>query len=63
MFDGTSSKILRFITAYKLYIKNEVEGGGSRETDSVGTVIYARRVSRHLEEEHLGGFGRRRIRI
>ena len=43
--------------------KDENEGGGSRRTNPVGTIICARRVSRHLEEEYLGRFGGRRIRI
>jgi len=43
--------------------KDEDEGGGSRRIDQVSTIIYARRVSKHLEEEHLGRFGRRRIGI
>ena len=43
--------------------KDENEGGGSKRTDPVGTIICARRVSGHLEGECLGRFGRRRIRI
>ena len=43
--------------------KDENEGGSSGRTDSVGTIIYARKVSRHLEGEHLRRFERRRIRI
>ena len=43
--------------------KNENEGGSSRRTNLVGTIICTRRVSRHLEGEHLRRFGGRRIRI
>jgi len=43
--------------------KDENERGSSRKTDSVGVIICARRVSRHLEEECPGGFGRRGIGI
>ena len=43
--------------------KNEDEGGGSRRTDLVGTIICARRVNGHLEGECLGRFRRRGIRI
>ena len=47
----------------QIVYKNENEGGGSRRADSVGVIIYARRVSRHLKGEYLRGFGRRRIEI
>jgi len=43
--------------------KDEDEESGSRRTDRVGTIICARRVSKHLEGEHLGRFGKRRIGI
>ena len=33
-------------------LKNENKGSISRGVDSVGVVIYARRIGRHLEGEH-----------
>ena len=75
-FNGISSKVSGFITACKLYIKikirkaivekqiqwvlSYVQGG---LVDSVGIIIYARRISRHLKEKCLGGVGRRKIGI
>ena len=43
--------------------KDKDEGGSSRGADSVGTIICARRISKHLEGEHLEGFGERRTRV
>ena len=43
--------------------KDEDEEGSSRGADSVGTVIYARKIGRYLEEECFGGFGERRTRV
>jgi len=43
--------------------KDKDERGSSKGADSVGTIICARRISRHLEEEYLGGFGERETRI
>ena len=75
-FNGISSKVSEFIIACKLYIKikmrkaivekqiqwvlSYVQGGS---VDSVGVIICARRISRHLKEKCLGGVGRRRIGI
>ena len=42
---------------------HEDEEGTSGEANSMGVVICAGRVSRHLEEEHVGGPGGRTIRI
>ena len=43
--------------------KNEDEEGGSKEADLVSAIICARRISRHLEGEHFGGFGGRGTRV
>ena len=75
-FNGISSKVLGFIIAYKLYIKikmrkviveeqiqwvlSYVQG---ESVDSVGVIICARRISRHLKGKCLGGVERRRIGI
>ena len=43
--------------------KDKDKEGNSREADSVGVIICARRISRHLKEKCLGGVGRRKIGI
>ena len=47
----------------QIVYKNEDERSSSRRTDPVDFVIYARRISRCVEREYVGGFGRRIIGI
>ena len=44
-------------------LKNEDEGNISRRADIVGTVIYAERISRHLEEKCIRRSGEGVVRV
>jgi len=63
IFNGEAEKVGSFITACRLFVRNEDEGKHSRRTGAVGVVICAGRVGRCLERKHNGRIGGRESRI
>ena len=67
-FNGTSSKVSRFISfqvhrSMQAIYKNKVEGVVSRKTNPMNIIICSKWISRHLEEECYERVRNRRDRI
>jgi len=62
MFNGSSRKVLGFVTACKLYIRIKM-GSNSGGADTVDLIICIERISRYMEEEHARRLGRRIMEI